>query len=96
MTGTTAVEVVYAERGHCISIEVFAAVGETVAEIIHRCGILNQCSVDFDPFQGEGAIGIFGELVGSDLVPKDGDRIEIYRPLKQHPMEARRQRVVKR
>ncbi len=38
-------------------------------------------------------VGIFGELCGRDAVPRDGDRIEIYRPLKADPKESRRERA---
>ena len=43
------------------------------------------------PWDGE--TGIFGVLCGRDAVPRDGDRIEIYRPLKADPKESRRARV---
>jgi len=38
-------------------------------------------------------VGIFGELCDRAAVPRDGDRIEIYRPLKADPKESRRERV---
>jgi putative ubiquitin-RnfH superfamily antitoxin RatB of RatAB toxin-antitoxin module len=41
----------------------------------------------------DGDVGIFGELCGRDAVPQDGDRIEIYRPLKADPKESRRARA---
>jgi len=37
--------------------------------------------------------GIFGELCDRAAVPRDGDRIEIYRPLKADPKESRRARA---
>ena len=37
--------------------------------------------------------GIFGELCERSAVPRDGDRIELYRPLKLHPQESRRDRA---
>jgi uncharacterized protein len=37
--------------------------------------------------------GIFGELCDRTAVPRDGDRIEIYRPLKADPKESRRARA---
>jgi putative ubiquitin-RnfH superfamily antitoxin RatB of RatAB toxin-antitoxin module len=36
------------------------------------------------------AIGIFGREVGSDLVLRDGDRVEVLRPLQDDPRERRR------
>lgn len=38
-------------------------------------------------------IGIFGQPCTRAHVPLDGDRIEIYRPLKSDPRERRRERV---
>ena len=38
-------------------------------------------------------LGIFGELCDRAAVPRDGDRIEIYRPLKADPKESRRERA---
>jgi putative ubiquitin-RnfH superfamily antitoxin RatB of RatAB toxin-antitoxin module len=38
-------------------------------------------------------VGIFGELRDRQDVPADGDRIEIYRPLRSDPRERRRERV---
>ena len=43
------------------------------------------------PWQGR--VGIFGALCDRNEVPRDGDRIEIYRPLKADPKENRRARV---
>lgn len=41
----------------------------------------------------DGDVGIFGEPCARDAVPRDGDRIEIYRPLRSDPKESRRARV---
>lgn len=38
-------------------------------------------------------VGIFGEPCERTAVPRDGDRIEIYRPLSADPKESRRDRV---
>ena len=38
-------------------------------------------------------VGIFGRQCTRDEVPIDGDRIEIYRPLRADPRERRRERV---
>jgi putative ubiquitin-RnfH superfamily antitoxin RatB of RatAB toxin-antitoxin module len=38
-------------------------------------------------------VGIFGELCDRTAVPADGDRIELYRPLRGDPRERRRERV---
>ena len=38
-------------------------------------------------------VGIFGEPCGRDALPRDGDRIEIYRPLRSDPKVSRRARA---
>ncbi|WEJ63466.1 RnfH family protein [Thiomicrorhabdus lithotrophica] len=38
-------------------------------------------------------VGIFGKLVTYDTVLREGDRIEVYRPLKVDPRDRRRQKV---
>lgn len=35
-------------------------------------------------------LGVFGTAVGDDCRLEDGDRLEVYRPLENDPMEARR------
>ncbi len=93
MSDPVTVEVVYADSRRRVSMTLRAAAGESVADIVRRCGILAQCPASVAPFRGTGAIGIFGERVPQDAVPADGDRIEIYRPLERDPMAARRRRA---
>jgi hypothetical protein len=38
-------------------------------------------------------VGIFGESCGRADIPRDGDRIEMYRPLRSDPRQRRRERV---
>lgn len=38
-------------------------------------------------------LGVYGERVSDETVLSDDDRVEIYRPLQQNPMELRRQRA---
>ena len=41
----------------------------------------------------EADVGIFGELCDRNTVLRDGDRVEIYLPLKLDPKESRRERA---
>ena len=41
-------------------------------------------------------VGIFGEPCERDCQPRDGDRIELYRPLKSDPKVSRRARAAAR
>ncbi len=45
---------------------------------------------------GVRAVGIHGRRVTLDTPLADGDRVEIYRPLRVDPKEARRQRALRR
>lgn len=47
--------------------------------------------IDIDPLTAP--LGIFSEKVEDDHCCQAGDRVEIYRPLLQDPMELRRQRA---
>lgn len=40
-------------------------------------------------------VGIFGKLTKVDTVLREGDRIEVYRPLKVDPRDRRREKVEK-
>lgn len=40
-------------------------------------------------------VGIYGRRVALDACLADGDRVEIYRPLRAEPRDARRQRALK-
>jgi len=39
------------------------------------------------------AVGIFGRIVGVDAALRDGDRVEIYRAMREDPKSARRRRA---
>lgn len=41
------------------------------------------------------AVGVFGKLARRDQILRDGDRVELYRPLLHEPKDARRKRVNK-
>lgn len=41
----------------------------------------------------EAAVGIFGEPCERSAIPREGDRIELYRPLLNDPKQARRMRA---
>ena len=43
--------------------------------------------------RGEAKVGIFGKVKTPDTLLRDGDRIEVYRPLLADPKETRRRRA---
>ncbi len=84
------VEVSYAlpERQTVRALEVEP--GVTVEEAIRASGILEEHpEIDLK----ENKVGIFGKVTRLDTVLRDGDRVEIYRPLIADPKEARRRRA---
>jgi uncharacterized protein len=65
-----------------------------VAPDITREGEAASLAVSPDAIPWDSApVGVFGETRARDYIPEDGDRIELYRPLKNDPRERRRARV---
>ena len=62
-----------------------ATVGELISRARDMAGAMD---VPWD-----GPVGVFGALCERSVVPRDGDRIEIYRPLNADPKESRRARA---
>ena len=63
--------------------------GATVADALAEARA--RSAEDTVPWDAD--VGIFGELCDRSAVPRDGDRIEIYRPLRLDPKESRRERA---
>lgn len=86
--GRIRVEVAYAlpDRQRLLSLDVPR--GCTAGQAVKRSGILAEFpEIDL----GEQPLGIFGRRCSQDQPLRDGDRVEIYRPLKADPKEARRE-----
>ena len=89
MADTIAVEVAYAEPVRQLLRKVEIAANSTVAEAIDASGIEAELPAGFEP----AGFGIFGRVVTPETRLRDGDRVEIYRPLQADPKEARRRRA---
>jgi putative ubiquitin-RnfH superfamily antitoxin RatB of RatAB toxin-antitoxin module len=90
MSDSINIEVVYALPDEQMLLVQQVASGATVAEAIDACGILKKFpEIDL----GKNKLGIFGKLTKADVVLRDKDRIEIYRPLIADPKEVRRRRA---
>jgi hypothetical protein len=64
--------------------------GATLEQAVQASGVLQRhASIDL----GEQKLGIFGKVKPADTPLRDGDRVEIYRPLQADPMETRRRRA---
>ena len=84
------VEVVYALPERQVVLALKVEQGTTVHEAIERSGIAQYVpGLDVTASQ----LGIFGRRARRDAVLKEGDRIEIYRPLIADPKDSRRRRA---
>ncbi|HEX7111969.1 MAG TPA: RnfH family protein [Mizugakiibacter sp.] len=90
MSESIAVEVVYAEAGQLFRRRLTLAAGATAMQAIEASGLraaLPALAIDPD------RIGVFARHVAPDTPLRDGDRVEVYRPLRVDPKEARRRHV---
>ena len=86
------IEIVYAQPQHSIVKALQLAPGSTIADAL--AGV--ESDKDFLGVDlANAAVGIFGRVAGRGQALKDGDRIEIYRPLMEEPKLARRKRLSK-
>jgi putative ubiquitin-RnfH superfamily antitoxin RatB of RatAB toxin-antitoxin module len=84
------VSVVYAEPGRVFDAAFDLPTGATVADAVERSGIREKHpGIDIR----EDHLGIFSRKASPATVLRDGDRVEIYRPLKIDPKQARRRRA---
>lgn len=64
--------------------------GSTAMQAVEAAGLLSSLSAEvLNPLR----LGIFSRRIEADHVLRDGDRVEIYRPLALDPMAARRRRA---
>jgi uncharacterized protein len=87
------VEVVYAlpERQRVVRVPLPPS-GLTAGEAVQRSGLLE----DFPQLAGHAfVLGIYGALCGLEHPLRAGDRVEIYRPLRNDPKTLRRARAAK-
>lgn len=86
------ISVVYALPARQIVRELALVEGANAEEALQASGLLR----DFPEIVMQNLkVGIHGKVVCRTTVLNNGDRVEIYRPLKLEPKEARRKRVGK-
>lgn len=84
------VEVVHASPQHTWRCRVSLPAGSTVIQAVEAAGLLPSLPVEVsDPLR----LGIFSRRVDAGHVLRDGERVEIYRPLAIDPMASRRRRA---
>jgi len=87
---TIQVEIAYALRERQALVAVEVEEGATIEEAIQRSGILEEFpEIDLQ----RAKVGIFGRPAALDERMRDGDRVEIYRPLIADPKEVRRRKA---
>lgn len=84
------VEVVYALPSEQKVVQLSLAEKSTVSDAITASGLYARYA-EIEP--GKTPVGIYAERVTYDTLLRDGDRVEIYRPLEVDPMQARRLRA---
>lgn len=87
------IEVAYALPRQQFLLKEKVAEGTTIAEALSHSEI-HQFVPNLEVVDGK--VGIFGKVAKMSQVLKEGDRIEIYRPLMNDPKEARRRRAIEK
>ncbi|KZN46103.1 RnfH family protein [Pseudoalteromonas luteoviolacea] len=86
------VEVVFALPDKATTVTVDVAEGTSAEQVVLQSGILERCP---EIESTNLSLGIWNRTVKLHQVVKEGDRIEVYRPLIADPKEARRRRADK-
>jgi len=86
------IEVAYVSKDQQFLKALQVPVGTSLSQALGLSGLL----VEFPELEVEGlSVGIFGKKAALDQTVKDGDRVEVYRPLEIDPKEARRARALR-
>jgi putative ubiquitin-RnfH superfamily antitoxin RatB of RatAB toxin-antitoxin module len=92
-TSKISVQVCYALPGSSFLKALTLDKGASIKQAIEASGVLrSNPEIDLSQLR----LGIFGKLKAVDTEVREGDRIEIYRPLQADPKETRRRRAAHR
>lgn len=84
------IEIAYALPDEQFLFEQEVSEGSSVSDALQASELLRRFpELDIEK------VGIFGKLVKHDQILREGDRIEVYRPLKADPRDRRREKVNK-
>lgn len=87
------VQICYALPGNSFLKALTLDKGTSIQQAIEVSGVLStHPEIDLSQLR----VGIFGKLKATDTELREGDRIEIYRPLQADPKETRRRRAAHR
>ena len=91
MQNKISIEVAFATAAKQLIVECRVEPGTSPREAARLSGIDRHFpDIDLDASD----LGVFGKAVPEDYELQDGDRIEIYRPLRADPKESRRHRAL--
>jgi putative ubiquitin-RnfH superfamily antitoxin RatB of RatAB toxin-antitoxin module len=90
MADSIRVSVVCALPGRVFLRELDLAPGSTVADAVEHSGLYREWP---EAMQPNPRYGIYAKPVAADARLRDGDRVEVYRPLLIDPRQARRERA---
>jgi uncharacterized protein len=91
--GLFEIEVAYAKPEEQVIAAIKVPQGTTLAQAVELSGVLGRFP---EISHSDLKLGIFGVVCKPEQTVKQGDRVEIYRPLIHDPKEARRQRALKK
>lgn len=87
------VQVCYASSDFVFLRELAVPEGTTLQASIEQSGLLAEVpEIDL----AANRVGVYGKSKTLDTVLRDGDRVEVYRPLIADPKESRRKRAMKK
>jgi uncharacterized protein len=90
--GLLDIEVAYARPDRQFVLKLRMPPDTTLLEAVDRSGLLQQCpEIDWQVMK----LGVFGVVCSPDRLVKQADRVEVYRPLRHDPKQARRLRANK-
>jgi uncharacterized protein len=90
--GALRIEVVFAVPGRQELVSLHLDDGATVAEALARSAVSEKFP-EYDLATCQ--VGVWGQVVGREHRLRDGDRVELYRPLRIDPQAARRELAAK-
>ncbi|MDO4878561.1 MAG: RnfH family protein [Neisseria sp.] len=89
MPETITVEIAYGTAERQLLQTLAVRTGCTARQAVWQSRI----AAEFPQADLNAPLGIFGKTVRDDTVLREGDRVELYRPLAADPKEARRRRI---
>ena len=89
------VDVVFARPERQILRRVRLPAGSTVEDALAASGLAEELGKELGNL-GLRPAGIYGKAVPARTIVRDGDRVEIYRPLRADPKDLRRLRAAKK